>query len=105
MQSSGTATAYLDRGSVALELDNLSYKQLMSDTDELVHGSTLHVIRNDQRSGHTEDIAIVTLHNTVLNHNTSHASQQDQTVVVMKRGMPNPRRVACCKEAVERSVV
>jgi hypothetical protein len=49
----------LNRGRVALELDDFSNELGMTNPDEFVHGGSAHAIGNDERSGDLEDKAVI----------------------------------------------
>lgn len=49
---------YLDSGAVIFETNDLSDQTLLSDTDELVHRSSSHVVSNDNGPGDLTDVPI-----------------------------------------------
>lgn len=49
----------LNRGGVAFQLNDLSDQLGVSNTDQLVHGSSTHVVSDNQRSRDLEDKSIV----------------------------------------------
>jgi hypothetical protein len=75
----------LNRGGIALETDNLADEAVVTDTDELVHGSAAHSIGNDHGSGDLEEQIIqvrqcIRIHEPVISGSTHHLTKHDHSV-------------------------
>ena len=49
---------YLYRGNITLELENITYRLGMADTDKILHGYLRYVVNNNEGASHLEDEAV-----------------------------------------------